>query len=149
LELLEQVGIDDPSRIFALYPHEISGGMAQRVHIAGAISPNPDLLIADEPTTALDVMVQADILDLLRELREHHGLSILLVTHNFGVVADLCDSVSVMQEGHIVEVGTVGSLFTNPRHCYTRALLDSVLQNDGPVRTSLVARTEPRGRTQA
>jgi peptide/nickel transport system permease protein len=123
--------------------------MAQRVHIAGAICATPDLLIADEPTTALDVMVQADILDLLRDLREQYGLSILIVTHNFGVVADLCDSVSVMQEGRIVEVGSVTSLFANPRHPYTQSLLDSVLQNDGPVRPCLAGGVDLLGRVRA
>ena len=140
LELLEQVGITHPARAFALYPHEVSGGMAQRVLIAGALFSEPDLLIADEPTTALDVTVQADILDLMRELKDRYGLSILLVTHNFGVVADICDSVSVMQNGQILEDGPVRTIFSNPQHGYTKTLLDTVLTGDGPVRPCLVPR---------
>jgi peptide/nickel transport system permease protein len=124
LDLLAKVGIPDPARTFRSYPHEISGGMAQRVLVAGAISCEPDLLIADEPTTALDVTVQAEVLDLLRSLREEMG--ILLVTHNFGVVADLCDRVSVMREGRIVETGPVRTILRDPRHEYTRSLLDAI-----------------------
>ena len=139
LELLEQVGIAHPARTFAAYPHEISGGMAQRVLIAGAISSEPDLLIADEPTTALDVTVQAEILDLMRDLKDRFGLSILIVTHNFGVVADLCDSVSVMRKGRIVEDGPVRTIFFDPRHDYTQSLLNAVLTGDGPVRPCLAA----------
>ena len=105
LDLLARVGIPDPKRTFAAYPHELSGGMAQRVLIAGAVSCEPSLIIADEPTTALDVTIQAEILDLLRELQQGLGMAVLLVTHNFGVVADLCDRVSVMQNGRIVETG--------------------------------------------
>ena len=105
LALLARVGIPDPERTFAAYPHQISGGMAQRVLIAGAVSCNPDLLIADEPTTALDVTVQAEVLDLLRDLQAEFDMGVLLVTHNFGVVADLCDRVSVMRDGRIVETG--------------------------------------------
>jgi ABC-type dipeptide/oligopeptide/nickel transport system ATPase component len=105
------------------------------VLIAGAISCSPDLVIADEPTTALDVTVQADILDLLRQLQADLGLSVLIVTHNFGVVADLCDRVSVMQNGRIVETGPVRSIFSNPRHPYTRSLFDAILE-DGAARGS-------------
>ena len=105
LELLTIVGIPDPRRTFDAYPHQISGGMAQRVLIAGAVSCNPDLLIADEPTTALDVTVQAEVLDLLRELQRRFEMGVLLVTHNFGVVADVCDRVVVMQNGRLVEAG--------------------------------------------
>src|SRR3990170_3245566 len=103
LALLARVGIPNPERTFAAYPHEVSGGMAQRVLIAGAVSCDPELLIADEPTTALDVTVQAEVLDLLRELQKEIGMGMILVTHNFGVVADLCDRVAVMQNGTIVE----------------------------------------------
>lgn len=127
LNLLERVGISDPKRTFAAYPHEISGGMAQRVLIARAVSCDPQLLIADEPTTALDVTVQADVLDLLRSLQNEMGMSILLVTHNFGVVADICDRVSVMQQGRIVESGGVNSVFNDPRHPYTQSLFDAIL----------------------
>jgi len=124
-ELLVKVGITDPQRVMALYPHEISGGMAQRVLICGAIAPNPDILIADEPTTALDVTVQAEVLDVLRGLVRERGLAMLLVTHNLGVVADLCDTVSVMKDGAIVERGAVGDIFERPQEQYTRELLAS------------------------
>jgi peptide/nickel transport system permease protein len=127
LKLLGQVGIPSPERTFASYPHELSGGMAQRVLIAGAVSCEPDLVIADEPTTALDVTIQAEILDLLRELQRELGVTILIVTHNFGVVADLCDRVSVMQKGRIVETGPARAIFADPRHPYTRTLFDAIL----------------------
>ena len=123
--LLVRVGINDPERVMGLYPHEISGGMAQRVLICGAIAPDPDILIADEPTTALDVTVQAEVLDLLRGLVRERGLAMLLVTHNLGVVADLCDTVSVMKGGVIVERGTVEGIFDQPQEDYTRELLAS------------------------
>ncbi|MFI5694152.1 dipeptide/oligopeptide/nickel ABC transporter permease/ATP-binding protein [Kribbella sp. NPDC051586] len=132
LNLLERVGIPDPRRTFAAYPHEISGGMAQRVLIAGAVSGKPDLLIADEPTTALDVTVQADVLDLLRGLQTEFGMAMLLVTHNFGVVADICDRVAVMQDGRIVEVNDVRLLFASPQHPYTQTLLGSTLEDSAP-----------------
>jgi peptide/nickel transport system permease protein len=130
LELLGRVHIPDPARTFASYPHELSGGMAQRVLIAGAVSCDPSLIIADEPTTALDVTVQAEILDLLRELRRELGVAVLIVTHNFGVVADLCDRVSVMQNGRIVETGPARSIFADPRHPYTRSLFEAILDED-------------------
>ncbi|MEA5117012.1 MAG: ATP-binding cassette domain-containing protein, partial [Propionicimonas sp.] len=126
--LLVRVGIKDPDRVMGLYPHEISGGMAQRVLICGAIASDPDILIADEPTTALDVTVQAEVLDLLRGLVRERGLATLLVTHNLGVVADLCDTVSVMKDGLIVERGTVDEIFDRPREEYTRELLASSRQ---------------------
>ncbi|WP_022867273.1 dipeptide/oligopeptide/nickel ABC transporter permease/ATP-binding protein [Schaalia vaccimaxillae] len=125
--LLESVGISDPLRVMNLYPHEISGGMAQRVLICGAMACDPDLIVADEPTTALDVTVQAEILDLLRELARTRGLAMVLVTHNLGVVADLCDRVSVMKDGHIVEEADVTDLFENPQEDYTKELLSSSL----------------------
>jgi peptide/nickel transport system permease protein len=128
LALLERVGISDPRRTFAAYPHEVSGGMAQRVLIAGAVSCDPDLLIADEPTTALDVTVQAEVLDLLRELQRERGMAMVLVTHNFGVVADICDRVAVMQEGRIVEQATADDIFSAPQHPYTQMLLGSTLE---------------------
>ncbi|MET9461587.1 dipeptide/oligopeptide/nickel ABC transporter permease/ATP-binding protein [Streptomyces canus] len=127
LALLARVGIPEPERTFRSYPHQISGGMAQRVLIAGAVASRPLLLIADEPTTALDVTVQAEILDLLRDLRKELNMALLLVTHNFGVVADICDRVAVMREGTVVETGTTEELFATPRHPYTRTLLDSIL----------------------
>ncbi|MYY03572.1 MULTISPECIES: dipeptide/oligopeptide/nickel ABC transporter permease/ATP-binding protein [unclassified Streptomyces] len=132
-ELLRQVEIPEPERTLRLYPHEISGGMAQRVLIAGAMSCDPALLIADEPTTALDVRVQAEVLDLLRRLRDERGLGVLLVTHNLGVVADVCDRVAVMNAGRIVESGTTEQILGTPREPYTRALLAAVL-DDAPAR---------------
>lgn len=133
LALLERVGIADPQRVFASYPHEISGGMAQRVLIAGAVSCDPDLLIADEPTTALDVTVQAEVLDLLRDLQRERGMAVVFVTHNFGVVADICDRVAVMRQGRVVEQNDVRSLFAAPQHPYTQMLLSSTL-DDAPTR---------------
>ncbi|MCI2237756.1 dipeptide/oligopeptide/nickel ABC transporter permease/ATP-binding protein [Paenibacillus sp. TRM 82003] len=132
LALLARVGIPDPQRVFDAYPHEVSGGMAQRVLIAGAVSCEPDLLIADEPTTALDVTVQAEVLDLIRSLQEERDMAVLLVTHDFGVVADLCDQVAVMQTGRIVEAAPVHVLFAEPSHEYTRMLLDSTLEDAAP-----------------
>ncbi|WP_174264813.1 dipeptide/oligopeptide/nickel ABC transporter permease/ATP-binding protein [Phytoactinopolyspora halotolerans] len=134
IALLDRCGIVDPQRTFDAYPHEISGGMAQRVLIAGAVASRPKLLIADEPTTALDVTVQAEILDLLRDLQHELGMAVLLVTHNFGVVADICDRIAVMKEGEIVENGAAEEIFGAPRHEYTRMLLGSILDEDA-VRT--------------
>jgi peptide/nickel transport system permease protein len=108
-----------------LYPHEISGGMAQRVLICGAIAPDPDIIVADEPTTALDVTVQAEVLELLRELSIERGLAMVLVTHNLGVVADLCATVSVMKDGEIVERGAVEKILGSPENPYTQELLTS------------------------
>ena len=123
--LLARVGITDPERVYKLYPHQISGGMAQRVLICGAVAGDPDVIIADEPTTALDVTVQAEVLELLRELREERGLGMILVTHNLGVVADICDTVSVMKDGRIVERNGVDALFAAPEQPYTQDLLAS------------------------
>lgn len=136
LALLDRVGIPNPKRTFDAYPHEVSGGMAQRVLIAGAVSTDPDLIIADEPTTALDVTVQAEVLDLLRDLQAERQMAMLLVTHNFGVVADLCDRVSVMQNGLIVETGPVRSIFNDAKHPYTQSLLGAIL-DEGPARPAL------------
>lgn len=127
LALLKRVGIQDPKRTFNSYPHQISGGMAQRVLIAGAVASRPTLLIADEPTTALDVTVQAEILDLLRDLQTELNMAVLLVTHNFGVVADICDRIAVMQNGEIVESGNALDIFATPQHSYTAMLLNSIL----------------------
>jgi peptide/nickel transport system ATP-binding protein/peptide/nickel transport system permease protein len=132
IALLDRVGIAEPERVYKSYPHQVSGGMAQRVLIAGAVSCEPDLLIADEPTTALDVTVQAEILDLLREMLRERQMAMILVTHNFGVVADICDRVSVMQSGRIIESAPVAELFASPRHAYTRMLLDSTLEDAAP-----------------
>jgi peptide/nickel transport system permease protein len=136
LSLLERVGIPQPLRTFKAYPFEVSGGMAQRVLIAGAVSTDPDLIIADEPTTALDVTVQAEVLDLLRDLQAERHMAMLLVTHNFGVVADLCDRVTVMQSGLFVETGPVRTIFNNPQHPYTKTLLEAIL-DEGPARPAL------------
>ncbi len=139
LDLLASVGIPDPKRTFAAYPHEVSGGMAQRVLIAGAFSCEPDLIIADEPTTALDVTVQAEVLDVLRELQTRTGLGVILVTHNFGVVADVCDRVAVMQNGKLVEEGPVRSILRTPQHPYTQMLLSSMLEGKTPMTPLLLA----------
>ncbi|MGW3289011.1 ATP-binding cassette domain-containing protein [Streptomyces sp. NPDC001002] len=149
LTLLARVGIPEPERTFRSYPHQISGGMAQRVLIAGAVASRPLLLIADEPTTALDVTVQAEILDLLRDLRKELNMAVLLVTHNFGVVADICDRVAVMREGTVVETGTTEELFGAPQHPYTRTLLDSILdettlRTDPPATPAGALETEKR-----
>ena len=123
-EMLEMVGIDR-SRIYD-YPHQLSGGMKQRVIIALALCCNPHLLIADEPTTALDVTIQAQVLDLISNLRDEYRTAMLLITHDLGIVADMCDEVSVMYAGRIVEHGTVEEVFTNTKHPYTEGLFDSL-----------------------
>jgi oligopeptide/dipeptide ABC transporter ATP-binding protein len=123
LAMLEEVGISDPTRRIAQYPFELSGGMAQRVMIATALVSRPDVLIADEPTTALDVTIQAQILDLLRRLAAGRGTAILLITHDMGVVADIADRVGVMYAGRIAETGRTEQVFARPRHPYTALLL--------------------------
>lgn len=127
LEMLAKVGIVDPPRIMKSYPHQLSGGMAQRVLIAGAIAGRPSVLVADEPTTALDVTVQAEVLELLRELQREYRMALVIVTHNFGVVADICDRVVVMRGGEIVEIGTVERIFARPSSDYTRELIAASL----------------------
>ena len=126
VEMMSLVGIPSPGQRVHDYPHQLSGGMRQRVMIAMALSCNPKLLIADEPTTALDVTVQAQILELMKELRERLGMAILLITHDLGVVAEMVDEVAVMYGGRIVERGPVASIFESPQHPYTEALLDSI-----------------------
>jgi ABC-type dipeptide/oligopeptide/nickel transport system ATPase component len=123
---LERVGLPEPHRVASAYPHELSGGMQQRVVLAMALAGRPELLVADEPTTALDVTIQAQILDLLRDLRETLNLTVLLITHNLGLVADIADEVHVMQDGHIVESGSAASLLRSPSHPYTMALRAAV-----------------------
>lgn len=126
VELIETVGIPSPAQRARQYPFELSGGMRQRIMIAIAIACNPDILIADEPTTALDVTIQAQILDLLKDLQAKLGLTILLITHDLGVVAQTCDRVAVMYAGKVVEEASVEGLFEKPRHPYTVGLLDSL-----------------------
>jgi peptide/nickel transport system ATP-binding protein len=126
LELMEMVGIPDVARRYDAYPHEMSGGMAQRVMIAIALACEPELLIADEPTTALDVTIQAQILDLVRTLRAELGTAIILITHDLGVVAEMCDRAAVMYAGEVVEQTDVRTLFADPRHPYTRGLIGAV-----------------------
>jgi len=134
IELLGLVGIRDAARRVDDYPHQFSGGMRQRVLIAMAVSCEPDLLIADEPTTALDVTVQAQILRLLMRLRAELGMALMLITHDFGVIAGMVERVYVMLDGEIVESGTVDALFAAPQHAYTRALLDAVPRLDSTTR---------------
>ena len=132
IRLLDEVGIEGAERRVDEYPHELSGGMRQRVMIAMALSCGPDLLIADEPTTALDVTIQAQILELLADLRRRRGMAVLLITHDLGVVAEVCDRVVVMYAGQVVERGTVEEIFGDPRHPYTRGLLASLPAVDQP-----------------
>ena len=131
IELLETVGIPDPAERAEEYPHQFSGGMLQRAMIAQALAGEPDVLIADEPTTALDVTIQAQVLDLLDDLQAEIGMTTLLITHNLGVVARMCDRVGVMYAGEIVERGTLSDVFDDPIHPYTRGLLGSVPDLDG------------------
>jgi oligopeptide/dipeptide ABC transporter ATP-binding protein len=126
VELLEAVRVPDPARRAREYPHQLSGGLRQRAMLALALAADPTLLIADEPTTALDVTVQAEVLDLLRDLRRRFNLSLLLITHDLGVIAEMADRVAVMYCGRIVEHATVQDLFRNPAHPYTRGLLASI-----------------------
>ncbi|WMM25716.1 ABC transporter ATP-binding protein [Tissierella sp. MB52-C2] len=130
LELLEQVGINNPKRIANQFPHQLSGGMRQRVLIAIALSCKPNIIIADEPTTALDVTIQAQILDLLTELQNEINAGIILITHDLGVVAQMADKVAVMYAGEIVEMADAKEIFSNPLHPYTRSLLQSIPHAD-------------------
>lgn len=126
IELIELVGIDNPEKRFKQFPHHFSGGMRQRIVIAIALACNPDVLIADEPTTALDVTIQAQIIDLIKDLQHKIGLSIIFITHDLGVVATIADRIAVMYAGKIVEIGTVEDIFYDPRHLYTWGLLGSL-----------------------
>ncbi len=149
VELLTLVGIPNPEDRIKQYPHQFSGGMRQRAMIAMAIACKPDLLIADEPTTALDVTVQAQILDLLRDLQAELGMAVLLVTHNFGVVADICGRIAVMQKGEVVETGPTTEIFSDPQPPYTRMLLGAILdeetvRTDGPVAAPVPLGTDAR-----
>ena len=128
IEILRDVGITDPERRYKQYPHEFSGGMRQRVVIAIAVACNPEILICDEPTTALDVTIQAQILDLLRNLQKRYGLTVIYITHDLGVVASVADRIAVMYAGDIVEIGKADEIFYDARHPYTWALLSSLPQ---------------------
>ena len=139
IELLEQVGISDPETRLKAYPHQLSGGMNQRVMIAMAIACNPKLLIADEPTTALDVTIQAQILDLLRSLQRERGMALVLITHNMGVVSDMAQRVAVMYAGQIMEQQPAQALFQRPRHPYTEALMAALPErSDGSARLATI-----------
>jgi phosphonate C-P lyase system protein PhnK len=145
IELLQRVGIANSANRFKDYPHEFSGGMRQRVGVAMAVACRPKLVIADEPTTALDVTIQAQILGLLRELKNEFGMSIIIITHDLGVVAQLADRVAVMYAGRIVENAPVEEVFKNPQHPYTRALVASIPRlGDQPARLQTIEGTPPR-----
>ena len=126
IELLELVGIPEPNRCIDEYPHQLSGGMRQRVMIAMALSCDPEILIADEPTTALDVTIQAQILDLIQNLQKELNLAVIMITHDLGVIAEVCDRVIVMYAGEIIEEAKINDLFKNPKHPYTKGLLKSI-----------------------
>ncbi|AQU86329.1 ABC transporter ATP-binding protein [Komagataeibacter nataicola] len=145
VQLLAEMGVPDPARTAQRYPHQLSGGLRQRAMIAMALSCNPTLLIADEPTTALDVTVQAQILDLLRGLRHSHGSSVLLITHDMGVVAQTCSRTLVLYSGRMAESGPTATLFARPAHPYTAALLDSIppLYGTRPHRLPAIAGVPP------
>ena len=126
LEMLQLVGVNEPEKRLKQYPHELSGGMRQRVMIAMALACEPDILIADEPTTALDVTIQAQILELMQELQQKLGMAIIMITHDLGVIADMCDEIIVMYGGKVCERGTADEIFYNPRHEYTKGLIRSI-----------------------
>ena len=134
-ELLAEVAIREPERVLSLYPHEISGGMRQRVLIAMAFACDPSLVIADEPTTALDVTVQRQVLQLVERLRQRHGSAVLFITHDLGVVAKICRSMTVLHAGRVLEEGETAEVLAHPRHAYTRALLAATPRADRPAET--------------
>lgn len=137
IDILQKVGIPDPQKRITEYPHQLSGGMRQRVMIAMALACKPDLLIADEPTTALDVTIQAQILDLMQSLQQEYGMAILFITHDLGVIAQLCDDVVVMYAGRVIEKSNVRELFKNPKHPYTKGLLNSIPKLNQPSKSHL------------
>jgi oligopeptide transport system ATP-binding protein len=143
IQIMNEVGISDPVRRFNMYPFQFSGGMRQRIVIAIALTANPDLLICDEPTTALDVTIQAQILELINKLKEERGLSVIFITHDLGVVANVADRVAVMYAGKIVEYGNVNDIFYNPQHPYTWALLSSIPDIDSSERLIAIPGTPP------
>jgi oligopeptide/dipeptide ABC transporter ATP-binding protein len=147
VELLEEVGVPDPVTRLSQYPHQLSGGLRQRVAIAVAIAANPDVLVADEPTTALDVTIQAQILDLLERERKRRGMALILITHDLGVVASVTDRVMVMYAGRVVESGTTQELFSDPRHPYTLGLMNSMPRVDSPLelRPAAIPGSPPTG----
>jgi peptide/nickel transport system ATP-binding protein len=134
-DLLTEVAIREPARVLSLYPHEISGGMRQRVLIAMAFACDPSLVVADEPTTALDVTVQRQVLQLVERLRRSHGSAVLFITHDLGVVAKICRSMTVLHAGRVIEEGETAEVLTRPRHAYTRALLAATPRADRPAET--------------
>jgi ABC-type dipeptide/oligopeptide/nickel transport system ATPase component len=146
-DLLGAVGIPEPGKVARLYPHELSGGMCQRVMIAMGIASEPQILIADEPTTALDVTVQADILDLLDDLRSRTGMGMLLISHDLSVVAERCETISVMWQGAIVESGPTGTVISSPRHPFTADLVRDLAHPPGP--KGLSAQASPAGPADA
>lgn len=137
VELLQQVGISEPEERLKAYPHQLSGGMRQRVMIAMALACKPDILIADEPTTALDVTIQAQILQLIKQLQADTGMAIMFITHDLGVIAEVCDEVAVMYAGRVIEHSSVVNIFARPRHPYTQGLLNSIPRLDATPKTLL------------
>ena len=138
IKLMDEVGIPEPHKRYKQYPFEFSGGMRQRIVIAIALAANPDILICDEPTTALDVTIQAQILELMMELKDKLGMAIIMITHDLGIVASMCDRIAVMYAGRIVETGTCDEIFYHPKHEYTKGLLESIPRLDSTKHEKLI-----------